>query len=261
VTDHVSDLQWDRLLAGELAADASEAAQAHANRCTACASRLSEIAAEREAFRIRPIEVPLSREQHRGWRWLAPLVPVAAAIALLLAVHARSRDERPRELPKGASMLASSHGDAPALLLSAGPRDALAPLATGDVVHPGDYLQAGYTAARDGFGAVLSRDGMGVVAAYVPPGGHAMVPLPAGMRRSFPQSTILDRTPGRERIAIVWCKTEHLLEPLLASLRAGRSVAAPVDCVVREVALDKRPLPVAPDVRLPVIDRDRRLGD
>lgn len=233
--DHVSDLQWDRLLTGELPAEAGDAARAHAAGCAACAARLREITAERDAFRLRPITFPLAAPPRRRWRWTLSLVPVLAAAAVLLVVRARPREDGPGERAKGGG---------PALLLSAGRPGALAPLATGGAVQPGDSLQAGYTAARDGFGAVLSRDGAGSVTAYVPSTGDAMVPLPAGAERSFPESTVLDDVLGAERIAIVWCEAAHPLEPLLAALRAGRALAVPGGCVVREVVLDKRAGPL-----------------
>jgi len=65
VIDHVSDLQWDRLLAGELSADAGEALRAHARECAACASRLRDLTVERDAFRLRPIQIALSRAPRR----------------------------------------------------------------------------------------------------------------------------------------------------------------------------------------------------
>ena len=74
----------------------------------------------------------------------------------------------------------------------------------------------------------------------MPPSGENMVPLAPGRERSFPLSTILDDTLGDERIAIVWCETAYPLAPLLAALREGRPIAAPDDCTVREVTLDKR---------------------
>jgi hypothetical protein len=248
VTKHVSDLQWDRLLAGELAAEAAAAAHAHAGRCTPCAARLRELTAEHDAFRVRPIAISLSRPRRR---WLPALIPVAAATAAVL-IALRIRPEPGHERPVESSTRTKGHiatHPSPAspeiihdteLLMSAGGRDALRPVSSGDVVHPGDHLQAGYTATRSGFGAVLSRDGAGSVTSYVPPGGKEMVPLAPGRERSFPLSTILDATLGDERIAIVWCETAHPLAPLLAALRDGRPIAAPDDCTVREVTLDKR---------------------
>jgi hypothetical protein len=232
MTDHVSDLQWDRLLAGELTAGAGDAAHAHAAGCVACAARLRELTAERDAFRLRPIAIPLSRAPRRWWRWAVPLVPVLAAAAVLLVVRARPDD--PGERPKGVG---------PVLLLSVGRPGALVAVASGDVVGPGEYLQAGYTTARDGFGAVLSRDGAGSVTAYVAARGDQMVALPAGVERSFPQSTVLDDVIGSERIVIVWCEAAQPIAPLIAELQQARALALPAGCSSREVVLDKRAEP------------------
>ena len=55
---HISDLQWDRLLADELPEDVGEALRAHADECAACSSRLRELTAARDAFRLRPFAIP-----------------------------------------------------------------------------------------------------------------------------------------------------------------------------------------------------------
>lgn len=232
MTDHISDLQWDRLLAGELPPAIADARRAHAAGCPACAARLAALTAERDAFHARPLppglRPPVEVSSRRRWRWALALVPAAAAVVLLLLGRER---HVPSEQVKGSG---------PALLLSAGPPDALVPVATGDTVRPGEHLQAGYTAERDGFGAVLSRDGVGEVTVYVPADDTVMVSLPGGVERSFPQSTILDEVVGSERIAIVWCEAAHPLAPLLAALRAGIPLVAPAGCTIREVVLEKR---------------------
>jgi hypothetical protein len=245
VTDHVSDLQWDRMLAGELALDRFSAAHAHAHGCEACAARLRALTAERDAFNVRPFAMPRPRARRR---WLVPLVAAAAAVVIAVRLAPWPGPDEPRARAKGSARTAPMAADdlrVPAgpgavLLLTVGRPDALTSVSTGDVIHPGDYLQAGYTAGRDGFGAVLSRDGAGAVNAYVPPGGADMVALPAGIAQSFPRSTILDGALGSERIAVVWCATAHPLEPLLAALRAREVLRVPDDCMAREVVLDKR---------------------
>ena len=60
MVDHISDLQWDRLLASELPAEAREAVRAHADQCPACASRLRELIAERDTFQLRSLELPVA---------------------------------------------------------------------------------------------------------------------------------------------------------------------------------------------------------
>ncbi len=233
MTEHVSDLMWDRLLAGELAADQRDVAHVHAESCAHCGARLRELTAEREAFKLRPVGFPLVAPRRRKWWTWAPLVPVLAAVAIFVVVRTRP-PEQPDQIdrPKG--------GGGVSLLLSVGAPGALAAVSSGDAIRPGDYLQAGYTTQRDGYGAVLSRDPVRAVTTYVPSSGDVMVSLPAGTERSFPQSTILDDVVGSERIVIVWCETAHPLAALLAELRDHGAIEPPADCTVRTVDLDKR---------------------
>lgn len=223
---HVSDLRWDQLLAGELAEADRAAVLAHAESCAACATRRAEITAGFEAFaNIAPM-LPRRR------RWVAGIATVvAAAAAVMLVVHFRASD--PGERTKG--------GTGPQLMLAAGSRTQLAPVMSGDRVKPGDSLQAAYTATRDGFGAVIARDGSGAATTYVPAQGDAMVALPTGTLRSFPGSTILDEVTGAQVVEIVWCETARPIAPLLAELRATGSVTAPPGCTVSRVELAVQP--------------------
>ena len=228
---HVSDLRWDRMLAGELGeADRAEAL-AHAESCAACAARRTEITAGFEAFAT--IAPALPRPRRRATVAAIAAVVVAAA-AVVLVVNARSGAVT-GERTKG--------GAGPALLLAAGPRERLAPVTSGDRVKPGDSVQAAYTATRDGFGAVIARDGSGAASAYVPPQGDAMVALPAGTLRSFPGSTILDDVAGAQVVLIVWCETARPLAPLLAELRATGTVTPPAGCTIDRVELEVRAAP------------------
>ena len=206
--DHVSDLRWDRLLAGELAKADEAAVLDHAHSCAACGARLAAITDEQRAFAQRPAFrlqrrpatiVPITRR-----RWQAAAAVALAAATVLLVVRLRPTDA-PIERTKGRG---------PALILAAGNASALEPITTGDRIHPGDSLQAAYTSDRDGFGAVLSRDGSGHAMAYVPASGDAMVALPAGATRSFPARTVLDDIVGSEVVVIVWCQAPAPLAPL-----------------------------------------------
>lgn len=241
MTDHVSDLQWDQLLAGDLSAEAGKAAQTHAARCAACAARLRDLTAERDAFRVRAIRIPGLR---RRPRWISVVVPLAAAALALIVLLDRPREDDLGVRVKGSVRMVASaaalESNGIALLLSVGRPDALRRVGDDVVIHPGDYLQVGYTAGRDGFGAVLSRDSAGSVTTYVPFGSDVMVPLLRGSERSFPQSTILDATLGAEQVVVVWCETAHPLGPLLIALRAGQPIPASSDCVTRAVRLEKR---------------------
>jgi hypothetical protein len=114
---------------------------------------------------------------------------------------------------------------------------------SGDRVKPGDSLQAAYTATRDGFGAVLARDGSGTATEYVPAEGDAMVALPQGTLRSFPGSTILDDVVGAQVVVIVWCDAARPIAPLVGELRTTGAVTAPPGCTVDRVELEVRGAP------------------
>ena len=221
---HVSDLRWDRLLAGELGAAERADMLAHAEACAACAARRSEIEAQFDAF----ANVAPMLPRRRTAMWVSLGAVAVAAVALLVLVRAPS----PHERTKG--------GAGPKLMLAAGPREQLAPVLSGDHVRPGDSLQAAYTSTRDGFGAVLARDGSGAASAYVPADGAAMVALPQGTLRSYPGSTILDEVVGAQAVVIVWCETAQPIAPLLGELRASGQVTAPAGCTVDRIELEVR---------------------
>lgn len=252
---HVSDLRWDRLLAGELSGAAADEVLAAAQTCPVCAARRAELMREHDAFAARSpfvASTPLvasseperakrtevesngavvSLEPRRSRWWLAAPALLAAAAAALLVLRPREPSV-PGERPKG--------DDGPELVVEAGPRELLEAVATGDFVLPGDYVQAGYTTTRAGFGAVLGRDGGGTANVYVPSSGDAMVALPAGTRSSFPESTELDRVLGEEIIVVVWCERAWPLAPLVAELAAHGDIPAQPGCWHRRVILTKR---------------------
>jgi anti-sigma factor RsiW len=225
---HVSDLRWDRLLAGELTETDRVEVLAHAEACATCAARRSEITSGFEGFAN--VAPALPRRVPRRRMVVAVATVVAMAAAVILVVRAPSSETTERT--KG--------GAGPHLMLAAGPRARVAPVVSGDRVQPGDSVQAAYTTTRDGFGAVVARDGSGATSAYVPAEGDAMVALPAGIRRSFPGSTILDEVAGTEVVVIVWCETAHPLAPLIGELRATGNLTAPAGCTVDRVELDVR---------------------
>lgn len=229
---HISDLRFDRLFAGELSVAERDLAHAHVDHCVTCGARLRELEAERAAFVLRPLPLGLApRPRFRPrWWWTAPISALAAA-AIAVVFLKSGVDAPDGERTKGS--------DGPQLLLMAGQADQLVAVVSDDAVHPGDYLQAGYTAMHPGFGAVLSRDGAGHASTYVPASGDAMVALPAGTERSFPASTILDDVIGTERIAIVWCKEARPLAPLVAELGTSGTLEARDGCTMRVIALAK----------------------
>ena len=223
---HVSDLRWDRLLANELDDDAKASVVAAAAECTTCNDRLAELTRARDAFVVRPLAV---RQARSAWWHMTPvMLAAAAALVLFLLPH---NDDLGGNRTKGAG---------PKLFLSAGPRERLVEVTAGDKIYPHDSLQASYTAERDGYGAVLSRDGHGSANVYVPAAGN-MVVLPAGTQRLFPGSTVLDEVTGSEVVIVMWCERAAPLAPLLRELEASGNITQPPGCTHRRIVLDKAP--------------------
>ncbi len=229
---HVSDLRWDRLLADELADAAKAEVLAAAAECETCAARHAELTRERDSFERRPAFA--LRPPARSRWWLAAPAVLAAAAVILLVVRVRQAPEQPGERVKGVG---------PALVVEAGASGHLAPVASGDRVHRGDYVQAAYSSSRDGFGAVLGRDGTGRASTYVPASGDTMVALPAGALRSFPASTVLDDVIGEETVLVVWCEAARPLAPLVTELAAQGDITAHEGCWHRRLVLVKEAAP------------------
>ncbi len=229
--EHVSDLRWDRLLAGELRDDQATEVRAHAASCERCGGRLKELTAGRDAFTVRPQVIAFAPRRKRGlWAGVAGALAAAAAVAIVVT--------RPK--PDDGERIKGSGFDLELVVLRG---SETVPVSSRDVVFEGDLIQAAYSSTRDGFGAVIARDGADGVFSYVPSSGDQMLALPAGERRSFPQSTTLDTVLGSERVFVVWCEQPQPIAPLLAELRSVGDVTAPAGCHVRRVELTKQAHP------------------
>ena len=226
---HVSDLRWDRVLAGELSDDVAATVRADASGCVVCETRLAQLTRESELFAQRPALVAPSRR--RKWWIVAAPLGVAAAAAVMLLVRTDPRP--PGERVKGSR-------DAQLVVL-AGQPGAMRVVESGDHVRAGEYLQVGYSAQRDGFGTVLSRDGAGSANAYVMAAPSEMVALAAGRDQPFPGSTLLDDTLGSEIVVALWCERPLGLQALVQELATTGDVAAPAGCTKRRVTLSKDP--------------------
>jgi len=221
VSDHVSDLAIDRMLASEVI-DAD--VRAHLASCERCTGRLAELERERAAFAI-PLAKPAAATRRPAWLLAAGAL---AAAALVLVVVRRSDDPSGTRTKGSASPVLELHvvdqrsGGATSV-----------PVTAATVLHPGDTIQATYASSSPGHGAVLSLDGAGAATVYVP-----VAPLAAGSG-SFPAATILDDVLGTERLAIVWCPAPFAVEPLLAALKA-RTLVAPSGCTIAQLEVAKR---------------------
>jgi hypothetical protein len=197
----------DRLLAGELTADAAAQVRHHAARCAECGGLLdhAEDIAQRFATAPPPLRLPPPR---------AALVTVAAtalvaAIALVVAAPWRGDPDVVRTKGRPSLGLFVAHGGA---IRRATP---------GEVVAPGDQLQPVITAEHPGWIAVTAVDGAGQRTVYAAP-----QPIGAGRDRTLPFSIVLDATPGPTTLTAVFCSGPFVLE------------AVPDDCTSDAIALE-----------------------
>ncbi|AGP38926.1 hypothetical protein [Sorangium cellulosum] len=261
-----SDLRFDRLLAGELAAAEEQATRAHLDGCGRCAGRLAEIEAGRAAFLAAPPSLrapPAPRAAAPAVRRLRPralvpaglraraLVPAvtaalgaAAVLAVALNVGVQPPDEQRGDdrgaRPPPAAQGARIKGGSGRIGFYVARGDALAPGGPGEVVHPNDRLQFTYSAVDAGFFALLSVDGARKASVYFPAGDVA-APIQPGEQVPLPSSVVLDETLGAETVYGLFCETPVALEPLRAALEAApERPPAPAGCRVDRVSLDKR---------------------
>ncbi|WP_437567167.1 DUF4384 domain-containing protein [Sorangium sp. So ce542] len=261
-----SDLRFDRLLAGELAAAEEQATRAHLDGCGRCAGRLAEIEAGRAAFLAAPppLRAPpapraaapaVRRLRPRALvpaglrpRALVPAVTAALGAAAVLAVALNVGVQPPEEQrgddrgarPPPAAQGARIKGGSGRIGFYVARGDALAPGGPGEVVHPNDRLQFTYSTVDAGFFALLSVDGARKASVYFPAGDVA-APIQPGEQVPLPSSVVLDETLGAETVYGLFCETPVALEPLRAALEAApERPPAPEGCRVDRVSLDKR---------------------
>jgi anti-sigma factor RsiW len=101
----LSDLFFDRLLAGEVDEVERSAGEAHLGGCPSCRGRLDAISAESVAFALNPPPLPTApvrpavamrpRRWSRAGRWLAPGALLAAGVAASIALFQPSVGEGP----------------------------------------------------------------------------------------------------------------------------------------------------------------------
>jgi hypothetical protein len=224
MTEHVSDLTWDRLHAGSLGPALVDQVRQHVAACSPCAERGAALEATHRRFVAAP--PPLRASRVGAWRVMGPAFAVAAA-ALVFVL---ARGEREATRTKGGfavTVFAGRGGDA-------------VPLGAGDAIFPGDRLQLSYSAPRDGHLAVLAIDGAEHVEAYFP-SGETTWPAAAGHQIALPASTELDDVLGDERLWIVFCDRPRQLASLIAVLaERGAQAEPPRGCEVQRLQFDKR---------------------
>lgn len=193
MADHVSRFTAMRLLAQELPASDAARVEAHAARCAPCGALMGEL---RETQRRGEIEAPALRAPAppapRAWlsSWRFPAV-AATSLAAALFLLALPRSEPIRA--KGGLRLEVS--------CKLGER--LWRCARGERLAPGTALQLEIELARDGYLAILGRDGSGAWSTYLPQSGDEAVRVARSNRRPLANSLVLDSAPGPERFFAV----------------------------------------------------------
>jgi hypothetical protein len=182
VTDHVSELAIDRMLAGELPATVAEAARRHAAGCPRCGALFDDALAVSQTF-----AAPLALPRRRGWPVVVGALAVTAAIALV--VRSRGTDDEGIRTKGSATLGFFVAHDG---VVRRG--------APGEQLAPGDAIELYSTSPDPRWLAVVSVDGAGVRSVYVAPRMVA-----AGRERVVPLSIILDGTLGVETVTGIFC--------------------------------------------------------
>jgi len=221
----LSDLTFDAWFAGELAAGAAAAAEAHVAGCDRCGHRRAEFAAQRQEFFAvtpeidwRPALGNRARNQRRR-QTLVTLATLAAAAALVVLVS------RVREQPE--AIVRAKGGPSVGFFVQRGESSQRG--ASGEVVYPGDHIRFAYTSDRPRYLAIYSLDSRGKASIFFPDGDLAER-VPAGSDSSLRSAVELDDAPGLETVFAVFCDADFSVERLRKSLAERRTLEAPSGC-------------------------------
>ena len=240
-TDHPSELELHRLLLGQLPPEAEARVAPHAAACPRCQEAVAELRSGEEQFAgaVFGRTVAALADRHRArrpwfrWVWLVP-VPLVAAGALLFFGMRSPGPDGPRVKGAGSAVAA------PGLAIYARRGERLFPVASGEVVRPGDELRfvvsrpPGFTHAL-----VVAVAADGRVEVYYPPGKREAGELPGlAPRVELPGTLLVDDRPSRERVHLLLDRAPFTLATVLPTLRAPDAASAPlpVDARVRTAA-------------------------
>lgn len=221
---HLSSFTLDTLVLGALPADESALARAHIAACRECGAEMEARTAAGEHFRQHLLSRRLlaSRDlaRRRFWPRFAPVIPAAAAAALvLLAILPRDQPApatgvttaEPADLAvKGATitfrMYASRGGEVIAV------RD-------GITLAASDRIRFAVSSATHRYVLIASVDGSGAATIYHPYGGARSESIQTGRSIELPGSIVLDHAPGPERVYALFSTQPIPAARVLASLR------------------------------------------
>lgn len=203
MSEHLSDLALDRLLAGELdGTAAAEGAQAHLASCGACAARHAGIVAGAAAFpqqvwiagEAAKVRKQVATQKPRSASPLARAVTFAAAASLVaVAIFFRPPEEDATTTLKGRGV---------SLALYARRVDGrVEKLEKGAALAAGESVRFEVSTDRGGSLSVLGVDGAGKVSVY------SRIELPHAVSREILEgSVVLDDAPIAEHFFAVLCE-------------------------------------------------------
>jgi hypothetical protein len=209
---HVSDLAFDRLLAGELTTGEAAAVRDHAGTCHACGALLADAEDARKAFAAAPRPIWLGRR--RAWPLAASGLALAAALALVIAWPHHAV---PAVRTKGTAIAGFfvAHGGAVRRGSQA------------EAVAPGDRIELWTTTLEPSWFAAISDDANGTRSVYVEP--RLIAP---GREQVVPGAIELDA--NSEVVTGVFC-------PAAFDARTIDPAAPPAGCTIDRFALTKVP--------------------
>jgi hypothetical protein len=227
VSEHLSDLTLDRLLAGELdGAPAGESARAHLAACEACETRRAEIVRDAEAFPqgvwIAGEAAKVRKKLDATKRRFTPMAGVAA-LAAAAAIAAVAIGLRPP-----ATDLTTIKGDRVGLVLYAKRANgSVARLEEGAVLSAGDAVRFEVTTRSAGSLTIAGVDGAGKVSTYF------QIDLSQPVAGEILEgSVVLDDAPIAERFFAILC--ENGASPALPTLGADPRQATALGSGCRE---------------------------
>lgn len=192
-----SDLQLDRLSAGEMSADERSNLEAHLSSCSACCARHRTFAAEREAYLAtrpqRPHPRWRRRTDPRRWRTVGAVLLAAVAASFLMLRFDREPGVRLKGRPH-IGFFVTRNGSA----RRAEP---------GYRVRGGERVRFVYSSPQPAYLAIYGRDARGVVSVFYPPGERAQR-VTAGTDVFLDSEVELDDVLGEESVYAVFCEQE-----------------------------------------------------
>lgn len=199
--------------------------------------RLDELRADSAAFLVKHPPGPLAAalSPARRPRWLTALAPAlaVAAVAVLAVVYRGTTINEPDIGVKGAVSLTVWRQT------PSGEPERLSP---GAPLKAGDQLRFEVRAPRDGWVAVLSRDGAGAINTYYPPQGEIAARYLAA-EPVLPGAIGLDDTTGTETLWVLFSERPFTLNEPLRTLRAGGMLLSTSELTVVSEARPKTSQP------------------